>query len=72
MSSMVCNSGNIISKGCLTKLENYRNSRGCGVLTRKPWKENSQGWRGLKQKCPPSWEGGMDIFSNYTMHVVHS
>ena len=58
----MCNSGNIISKGCLTKLENYTNSWGCGVLTRNPWKENSKGWRGLKQKCPPSGGGGMDIF----------
>ena len=30
------------------------------------------GGGGLKQKCPPSWKGGMDIFLNYTMHVVHS
>ena len=58
---MVCNSvfdGNIISKGCLTKLENYGNSLGCGVLTRNPWEANSKGWRGLKQKCSPSGGGG--------------
>ena len=43
-----------------------------GIPTRNPWKANSKGWRGLKQKCPLLGGGGMDIFLNYTMHIVHS
>ena len=31
-----------------------------------------EGWRGLMQKCPLSRGGGMDIFLDYTMHIVHS
>ena len=64
--------GSIISKGCLTKMENYENAWGCGVLKRNSWKANSKGWRGLKQMCPPSEGGGVDNFLNYIMHIVHS
>ena len=57
---------NILYRGYPTKLNNNRNSRGCGVWQAPPGMEILSGW-GPQQKCPPWDGGGMDIFWNYTI-----
>ena len=60
-------SGNILSKGFPTELENYGNSRGWvgRGYDKHPLEWKFQGDGGSKTKVPS--EGGMDIFWNYTL-----
>ena len=70
---MVCNSGNIISKGCLRQVGKLQKFLGVWRSDKKPLKGKFQGVdEGSKAKPPSVVGGGMDIFLNYTMHFAHS
>ena len=51
------------------KLQKFR---GVWRSDNKPLEEKFQGIEGSKAKVPSVGGGGMDIFLNYTMHIVHS
>ena len=69
---MVCNSGNIISKGSPKQVGKLQKFLGVGRSDKKPREGKFQGVEGSEAKVPPSAGGGMDIFLNYTMHFAHS
>ena len=75
---MVCNSGNIISKGCLRQVQENSRTQFLEVWRsdKKPLKGKFQGVGvgegASKAKAPTIVGGGMDIFLNYTMRFAHS